>query len=69
MARKTKAQKQHEAYVEKLIGRALVGNPVSVLDLGKIFVKAESLVAELRGEEEIAESLKAFVKSLAVKVA
>ena len=67
--RKTKAQKQQEAYVEKLIGQALTGNPVSVLDLGKIFVKAETLVAAGGDEQAIKDALKVFVESLAAKVA
>lgn len=69
MARKSKAEKQAEAFVEKLVGRALVGNPISVLDIGKVFVKAEALVAEGKDEQSIADALLAFVQSLAAKVA
>ncbi len=69
MARKTKAQKQAEEYVEMLVGRALNGNPISVLDIGKVFKKAEALVAQGGEVSAIEDSLLAFVQTLVVKVA
>jgi|SoiMethySBSTD1v2_1073268.scaffolds.fasta_scaffold476492_3 hypothetical protein len=64
MARKTKAEKAREAYVHKLVGRALVGSVINVFDISKVSAKAEELVAAGGAEQAIAESLQAYVKSI-----
>lgn len=64
MARKTKAEKAREAYVHKLISRALVGSVIDVFDISKVSAKAEELVAAGGDEQAIADSLLAYVVSI-----
>jgi len=64
MARKTKAQKLHEAYVHKLVGQALVGNVIDVFDITKVFSVAEALVAKGGDEQAIKDSLQTYVQSI-----
>jgi hypothetical protein len=64
MARKTKAQKQAEDHIEKLVGRALVGNQVDIMDINKVFNVAEGLVASGLEDALIAVQLQSFVQSI-----
>jgi hypothetical protein len=67
MARKTKAQKQAEAYVKKLVGNALYRNPINIFDISKVFKLAETLVAKGDDEPTIAAALKVYVESISKK--
>lgn len=61
-ARKTKQEKLAEARIERIVGQALVGNPINVFDIAKVYAVARENAA--LPETELAAKVGLFVQSL-----
>jgi hypothetical protein len=60
------SKKAHEARVNRLCSKALVGHSVSIMDLGKVSTAAEKAIAEGKDDAGVLVDLAPVVKALHV---
>ena len=64
MARRTKAQIQREKTVDRIAQNAVYRIPINIMDCGKVYKKAESLLDQEFDELTAQESLRTYVETL-----